>query len=82
MTEFGFLTFTFSGINGAGGISVPGLKVGDRVIWTTQTKMGSTLYESPGAFVGFSCTTADQIDQVDTSNNTGATIEILVYRGG
>jgi len=80
--EVGFLTFSFTGINGAGTIPVPGLKAGDRVLWSTWLRKGSLNYAAPGSFVDFEARADGEIAQIDASDNSAATIEILVFRGG
>jgi len=83
VSEFGFITVQFTGRNGSGTISVPGLKSGDKVIWSAYTRSPAPqLYSAPGAFIDFQVTVDDQIEQIDTSNNSSATIDALIYRGG
>lgn len=82
MSEFGFLTFTFTGRNGAGTISVPGVKAGDRVIWSTFTRSGITTYTHPGEVWDFGITVDDELQQIEAGNDSATAGEILVYRGG
>jgi len=79
--ECGFLTFAFSGRNGAGPIFVAGVKVGDRIIWSSFKRGGVTSYAPPGTIWGFVVRAENAIEQVDSSDNSLATGEVLIFRG-
>lgn len=80
--EIGFLTFTFTGINGVGNVNVAGVKADDIVIWSTFTRAGTTYYAAPGAVWGCEITADNEVPQIDGSDNTSTTGKILVFRGG
>lgn len=71
------ITATFSGKNGSGGISVPGLKAGDFLIWcvmgTTEMPMGASELEAM-------VSVADEIQQLDSADLSSHTFTVLLIR--
>lgn len=67
----------FGGNNGAGSVSVPGLKVGDLVIFYAQAPGG---WQQPGATFESVVSVADEIQQLSSSNLSGQNFTVLVLR--
>ena len=76
-TLCGLVTADFSGIDGSGSISVPGVKIGDVVVnvWRIDAShaFASSAYEPV-------ITVDDEIQQLGV-NMSAATLKILLFRG-
>jgi hypothetical protein len=70
---------TFNGRNGAGPISVPGLKVGDLVIWLLDTLDGGL--KTGDSFLESVVSVDDQIQQIATNDFTVLPWDALLMRG-
>jgi hypothetical protein len=66
--------------NGAGPISAPGLKVGDRAIAVFLTSSGHVSHQNPGDFVEAIISVDDEIQQLDTSNLSTSTVDVFLLR--
>jgi hypothetical protein len=71
---------TFPARNGAGAISVPGLKVGDIVLWSAVVTGETTTYEPPGGVWEIVVTVDDQIQQKDPSDLSACTARVVFLR--
>jgi hypothetical protein len=76
MQIFGFITTTITGLSGAGSISAPGMKVGDRIIQA----VGAGLNGNVNIFEAI-VTVDDQIQQFEGFGNaTAVQFDILAVR--
>lgn len=74
-SETALIKVTFSGINGAGYVSVPGLKVGDVVL----AAHNGALSLNTNWFFSL-VDTVDTIYQADSSDNTAKTFTVILAR--
>lgn len=82
MAQFGFATIAFTGRNGSGAISVPGLKAGDRVIWCALKLPNRVAWQEPGTVWEHTVSADDAIEQLSTDDLSANTAELIVFRGG
>lgn len=78
---FGIITFSFTCRDGIGSIPVPGVQVGDVVIWTRYDDGQQQRYQPPGGLFEAMVTVNDEVQQlmaVDASTWTGW---VIVMRG-
>lgn len=73
----GFGKADFTGNNGSGAISIPGLKVGDVVITSV---VGSTT-QSPGSVFERIVSVSDELQQIENSNLSTQSCYIVFVRG-
>jgi hypothetical protein len=69
----------FSGNNGLGAIAVPGLKVGDFLVWAMMSGNASLLPMGGGELEPM-VSVADEIQQVDAADLSGHTFTVLIIR--
>ena len=69
-----------AGSNGLGPISVPGAKVGDRVLTCFLTRSSSVGQEAPGTFIEYVVTVDDEVQQLDPSNLSSAVVDLFLVR--
>lgn len=81
MGQFGFVSTTFTCLNGAGSISAPGLKVGDRVFWNLIHFMSHDAWQQPGSLFEQIVTVDDELQQLSTDDLSSNTAEVVVIRG-
>lgn len=81
MSQFGFISATFTARSGAGSISVPGLKVGDLVFWNLIHFVSHDAWQTPGSLWEQVVTVDDQLQQLTTDDLSADTADIVVYRG-
>ena len=74
----GIGSVSFSGVNGRGAISVPGLEVGD-VLYVIRTDVSPPAVAS-ATDVELVVTTADQAYQYETGDLTSQTYTAIVFR--
>lgn len=74
----GTIFFSFTGRNGAGAISVPGLKVGDRLVRLIQD--GATDYTADLGMMEWVVTVDDEIQQNSGGNTTTWNFEAIALR--
>ncbi len=79
-TPFSIIRISFNGRNGAGGISIPGLHVGDTVIWMFNSN-GGPPPTANGGWTEWVITAADEIQQTWTNDLSSDTFEALLIRG-
>lgn len=77
----GWISASFEGLHGSGAVSVPGLKVGDRVVYLIGNLPGG-----PANFMGSTnfemiVSVDDELQQNSTSYLDGTIFDVLVYRG-
>jgi hypothetical protein len=70
---------TFAGLTGAGSISVPGLKVGDKVVIIHNDTVGGN-YDPPGNNFEVVISVAGQIQQVGSNDISADTFTIFFFR--
>lgn len=76
----GMVAASFTGNNGTGGISIPGLEVGDLVIAIWQTNPAGSWTQPGNHFEGI-VTVADELQQLVGSNYSSSTFTVLAFRG-
>jgi len=80
----GIAKASFNGRNGAGTISVPGVKAGDIVIWMADTPSGESLQVRSIEFspwVEGIITVDDEVQQTVDGNASASIFTILLIRG-
>lgn len=77
--SIGLVTASFTGINGSGAVSVPGLKVGDRVI--SCYLINNNVWQAAGQAYEYIVSVNDEIQQLGGSFST-ETVELVLIRGG
>jgi hypothetical protein len=70
---------TWTGLNGAGAISIPGLQVGDRILQLVDSS--PSIAGNPVNTVQLVVTVADQLHQNANGNLTSITYEAVFVRG-
>lgn len=80
VTLAGVGSATFTGRNGAGSISVPGLVAGDKVVVSSYDPNLGVGYEPPGTLFESTISVDDEIQQL-TGNFSTSTCSILFFRG-
>lgn len=75
----GVFNASFSGKNGSGAISVPGLAVGDIVLAAVQDS--STVFDHGNNPFENVVSVADEIQQVNSSDLSANSYEVVVFRG-
>jgi len=79
-TEFGVLRISVVARSGAGAISVPGLKVGDIVIWCFQTSPPA--WTGPGGAFEAIISVADELQQTGSVGGLqGVPFDLILLRG-
>lgn len=70
---------TFLGNNGMGGISVPGLKTGDFLVWMMMSGNASIFPMGNGELEPM-VTVDDEIQQIDAADLSSHTFTVLIVR--
>ena len=82
VTNKNFISAIFGGRNGAGSISVPGLKVGDKLIWLQSSSyQGGTVQMNTADYFEIKISVNDQIQQLITSDLSTWILNAILIRG-